>query len=221
MKHEHRYLSCEPTSLTLASLAIAGAGAGASIAGQSQANSAANQVEQQKANAVDEQIKENRRRATSDYIAKVQDEQLQQVQEQQRLAEQELDLSKRERHASSQATVAAAESGVAGQSLAAIQADYRLQMDQAAARLGVNQDQANYQHTRNIQAYGVEYNNRATSIQPYQKQPVKPVDYFGPIFGAVGQGLNTGVNTQAFVGSGQSKANPLALVPPNAGGPVR
>jgi hypothetical protein len=202
-------------------MGIAAAGAGASIAGQSAQSSAAKQVEQQKADAVNEQIVEGRRRATADYIAKVQDEQLIQSQEMQALEEKELDLSKRERHAVAQTNVAAAESGVAGQSLAAIQNDYRLQMDQAAARLGINQEQANYQHTRNIQAYGTEYQNRATAVQPYQKQPVKPVDYFGPIFGAFGQGLNTAVNTQAFVGNGQSKINPLALVPPSAGGPVR
>jgi hypothetical protein len=200
-------------------MAIAGAAAGTSIMGQQAQNKAANQVEQQKANAVDDQMKENRRRATSDYIAKVQDEQLLQAQEQESLVEQKIDLQKRERHAVAQTTVAAAEAGVAGQSLAAIQNDYRLQMDQAAGRLGINQDRANYQHTRNIQAYGVEYNNRATSIQPYQKQPVKPVDYFGPIFGVAQAGLDTGVRTGAFTGM----TNPFsqALIPEKAGGPQR
>lgn len=211
---------CEPLSLTAASLAIAGASAGASVAGQSQANSAAKQVENQKAEAVNDQITENRKRATSDFIAKVQDEQLQQAQEQQALEEKELDLNKRERHAGAQADVAAAESGVSGQSLAMIHADYRFQMDSAAARLGVTQDQANYQHGRNIDAYGREYTNRATAIQPYQQQNVKPVDYFGPIFGVAQAGLDAGVRTGAFIGSSQ-KVNPLAqaLVPPTAGGP--
>lgn len=211
---------CEPASLTVASMGLAAAGAGASIAGQSQANSAAKQVERQKAEAVDEQIRENRRRASADYLAKVQDEMLQEYQEKQRLAEQELDLSKRERHAGAQADVAASESGVSGQSLAMIHADYRLQMDQTAARLGVNQDQANYQHKRNIDAYGQEYRNRATAVQPYQQQPVKPVDYFSPVFGALSAGLDTGVRTGAFVGSSQ-KVNPLAqaMVPAKSGGP--
>lgn len=219
MLHESRFCTCEPTSLTLASMGVAVAGAGTSIAGQVQQNSAAKQVERQKAEAVDEQITENRRRATADFLAKVQDEQLQQSQEQQALEEHLGDLKKQERDANSKAIVAAGESGVVGQSLSAIRADYRLQMEQAAARLGINQEQADWQHTRNIQAYGVEYNNRATSIQPYQQQPVKPVDYFGPIFGAVGQSLNTMVNTQAIRGMGE-KFNPL-LTPESAGGPTR
>jgi hypothetical protein len=221
MLHEHRYLSCEPaTILTGVSLAVAAGGAASSIAGQSAQNSAAKQVESQKAEAVNDQITENRRRATADYIAKVQDEQLQQAQEMQALEEKELDLAKRERHATAQTIVAASESGVAGQSLAAIQNDYRLQMDQAAARLGINQEQANYAHTRNIQAYGTEYQNRATAVMPYQKQPVKPVDYFGPIFGVAGAGLDMGVRTGAFVGTGQ-KMNPLtqAMIPAKSGGP--
>lgn len=211
---------CEPATLTAASVAISAAGAGASIAGQTQQNSAARAVERQKSEAVNDQITENRRRATADFIAKVQDEQLQQAQEEQALEEKELDLSNRERHAVAQTNVAASESGVVGQSLAAIQNDYRLQMDQAAARLGINQDQANYQHKRNIQAYGQEYQNRATAVQPYQQQPVKPVDYFGPIFGAAGAGLDAGVRTGAFVGSSQ-KVNPLAqaMVPAKSGGP--
>lgn len=212
---------CEPaTILTRVSLAVAAGGAATSVAGQSAQNSAAKQVERQKAEAIDEQIQENRRRATADYLAKVQDEQLRQAQEMQALAEETNDLSKKERDANSKAVVAAGESGVVGQSLAAIQNDYRLQMDQAASRLGINQEQSNYQHKRNIDAYGQEYRNRATAVQPYQQQPVKPVDYFGPIFGGVGAGLDTGVRTGAFVGSSQ-KVNPLAqaLVPPKAGGP--
>ncbi len=217
--HENRFCSCEPVSvLTGLSLAVAAGGAASSIAGQQGQNSAAKQVQDQNAKAVDDQIIENRKRATQDYLMAVQDEQLQQAQERQALVEKELDLSRTERDANSKAVVAAAESGVSGQSLAAIQADYRFQQDQAAAKLGINQDNANYQHSRNIDAHGVQYRNRATSIQPYQRQPVKPVDYFGPIFGAVGAGLNAGVQTGAFRG-----ASPFdkSLVPPAAGGPIR
>ncbi len=210
---------CEPVSLTAASMGIAAAGAGTSIMGQRAQNEAASQVEQQKSEAVNEQIQENRRRATADYLAKVQDEMLQEYQEKQRLAEQELDISRKGRAAGASANVAAAESGVSGQSLAAIHADYAFQQEQAKGRLGITQDWANYAHKRQIDAYGVEWNNRATSIQPYQKQPVKPVDYFGPVFGAIGQSLNTGVQTGLF----QSVSNPFVkdLVPPAAGGPTR
>ena len=196
MLHEYRFCSCEPVSLTMAGIAVAGAGA--SIMGQTQQHSAANQVESQKAAAVNEQITENRRRATEDYIVSVRDEQLVQSQEMQSLAEKKNDLSKKERHAMGSVRVAAAESGVAGNSLAAIENDYRMQMDQAAGRLGINQDNANYAHSRNIEAMGVQYRNRSTAVQPYQKQPVKPVDYFGPIFGAAGAGMNAGVATGAF-----------------------
>lgn len=198
---------CEPLTLAAASTGIAAMGAGASIYGQTQQNSAASQVEQQKEDAVNDQIAETRTRATSDFLAKVQDEMLQQSQEQQALAEKENDLAKAERAGVSTSTVSAAESGVAGQSLAAIQNDYRLQMDEAAARLGVNQKNADYAHTRMIEAYRTEYNNRANSIKPYQKNPVKPVDYFGPIFNVASAGLDMGVRTGAFI-------NPLAPKPP-------
>lgn len=198
---------CEPTSLTAGSLILAGAGAGASIFGQQQQHEAAQAVEDQKAAAVDEQIVETRKRATADFLAKVQDEQLAQAQEQQALVEKEYDLAKAERSGRATATVAAAESGVAGQTLADIQNDYRLQMDQAAVRLGVNQENQDYQHTRNIQAYTTEYYNRSSAVKPYQKNPVKPVDYFGPIFSAASQGLDMGVRTGAFI-------NPLSPTPP-------
>lgn len=220
MLHDNRFCSCEPATLTMASMGVAAAGAGTSIMGQRAQNSAAKQVEDQKAAAVNDQIIENRRRATSDYLMKVQDEMLQEYQEKQRLAEQELDLNRKERRAGASADVAAAESGVSGQSLAAIHADYAFQVEQAKGRLGISQDWANYSHKRAIDAYGVEFNNRATSIQPYQRQPIKNVDYYGPIFGMLGAGLDTGVRTGAFVGTGQ-KINPLAqaLIPPKAGGP--
>ncbi len=218
MLHVNRFCSCEPVSIGMG--VMAAAGAATTIMAQEGQKSAASQVQDQNAKNVDDQITENRRRATQDYLMAVQDEQMAQSQEVQALAEKKVDLNRDERHRAAQATVAAAESGVAGQSLAAIQADYRFQMDSAAAKLGVNQDNANYQHSRNIDAYGVQYKNRATSVQPYQRQPVKPVDYFGPIFGAAGAGLDAGVRTGAFVSSGQ-KVNPLAqaLIPPKAGGP--
>jgi hypothetical protein len=184
--------------MTAVSLGVAAGGAGASIAGQSQQNSAARQVEQQKANAIDKQIAENRRRATQDYIASVTDERTLQDQEHQALTEKKLDIAKVGRDATSQAKVAAAESGVAGQSLAVIQNDYAMQMEQAAGRLGNNQHFADAQHERNIQAHGRVYENRVSQVQPYQQQPVKPVDYFGPIFGIAGAGVNTAVATGAY-----------------------
>ncbi|MCW5797205.1 MAG: hypothetical protein KIT40_01785 [Nitrospira sp.] len=208
MRHEHRYLSCEPVSLAAASMGVAAMGAGASIYGQQQQHEAAQAVEDQKAAAVDEQIVETRKRATADFLAKVQDEQLAQAQEQQALAEKENDLAKAERSGRATATVAAAESGVAGQTLADIQNDYRLQMDQAAVRLGVNQENQDYQHKRNIEAFTTEYYNRANAVKPYQKAPVKPVDYFGPIFSAASQGLDMGARASAFINPLAPKSSP-------------
>jgi hypothetical protein len=190
---------CEPaTIMTAVSLGVAAGGAGASIAGQTQKNKAARQVEQQKANAVNRQIEENRRRATADYIASVTDERTLQDQEHQALTEKKLDIVKVGRDATSQARVAAAESGVAGQSLAIIENDYAFQMEQAAGRLGVNQQFKDAQHERNIQAQGRTYENRVTQVQPYAQQPVAPVDYFGPIFGIANAGVNTAVATGAY-----------------------
>jgi hypothetical protein len=200
---------CEPaTIMTAISLGIAAGGAGASIAGQSQANSAAKQVEKQKQTAVEKQIEENRRRATADYIASVQDEQTQQDQEQQALTEQELDIAKKGRDASSQARVAAGESGVSGQSLAVIEADYAMQMEVAAGRLGISQQWRDAQHERNIQAQGRVYENRVSQVQPYQQQPVRPVDYFSPIFGVFGTATDMAVRTGMVEGA--MRKNPLA-----------
>jgi hypothetical protein len=189
-------------------MAIAGASAGTSILGQRAQNEAAQQVEDQRADAVEDQRTETRKRATADYLATIQDIQLQQSQERQALAEEEMDLSRKERHAIGQVKVAAAEAGVSGQSLAAIQSDYRMQMDQAAGRLGINQQNRDYAHTRDIEAAGVTYKNRVTSVAPYQRQPVKPVDYFGPIFGVANAGLDAGIRTGALT---KSPANPFAL----------
>ena len=207
MKHEHRFCSCEPASLALGSMALSAAGAGASIYGQSQQHEAAQQVEDQKAAAVGEAITENRKRATADYLKKVEDEMLADAQEKQALAEKEHDLDRNERAASSTATVAAAESGVAGQSLAAIQADYRYQVEQAKGRLGLNQENQSYQHSRAIQTYQTEYDNRANAVKPYQRNPVSPVNYFAPIFSVAQAGLDTGIRTGLFT-------NPLSPTAP-------
>ncbi|ULA59505.1 MAG: hypothetical protein LZF60_140044 [Nitrospira sp.] len=207
MRHEHRYLSCEPVSLTAASMGVAAMGAGASIYGQHQQNEAASQVEQQRAEAVDEQIHENRKRATADYLQKVEDEILADSQEKQALAEKQHDLDRNERAAGATAKVTAAESGVAGQTLADIQQDYRYQVEQTKARLGLNQENSSYQHSRMIDAYRTEYENRANAVKPYQKNPVKPTDWFGPLFSVAQAGLNTGIQTGAFV-------NPLLQKPP-------
>lgn len=202
------YMSCEAVSISMGiGAAVAAASAAASVQGQEQQANAAHDVQRQKGDAVTRQIEENRRRATADYIISVQDEQLADSQEEESLTEKKVDLARTERDAVSQATVAAAEANVTGQSLAMIQADYRFQMDQAASRLGINRQWSSYQHKRNIDAAGVEYTNRASSVQPYQKQPVKPVDWFGPTFAAVGQVNDLAVRSEAYRGGFK---NPLA-----------
>lgn len=198
-----KYCTCDPVSLTATSVLIAGAGAGASIAGQTERQKAARTVEQQKQDAVAKQIETNRVRATEDYIASVTDERTQQDQEHQALTEQELDIAKKGRDATSQARVAAAESGVAGQSLAIIEQDYQMQMEVAKGRLKTNQQWADANHERRIDAYGRQYTNRVSSVQPYAQQAVPVVDYFGPIFGIAQTGLDTYTRTDGW------RTNPL------------
>lgn len=191
---------CEPVSITMGVMA-AGA-AVTSIVGANNARQAAKGTEENRRKSVESQIAENRRRATADYIQTVRDEQLTQRQEEDSVTQKIQDQSFTERAAASTAKVSAAERGVSGQSLALIDADYRYQTDVASSRLQLNQDQANYQHKRNIQNAGAEYNNRASSLTPYIPKPQAPVDYLGPIFQAGGQAMSGGVSTGAFKKAG-------------------
>lgn len=156
------------------------------IIGQNDARQLAKGTENQKRLAVDEQIASNDQRATADYLQSVSDENAKMTQEHQSNAEKFNDNAKQQRASDADANVAAAEGNVAGHSLDAIHSDYQQQVDFANGRMATNQQWADYQHTRNDQGYANVLVNRENSIQPYQMKVQNPVDYYGPIFGAVG-----------------------------------
>ncbi len=166
--------------------AVAAAGAVSNIIGQNTSRQLAKGVENQKRLAVEEQIAANQKRATSDYVQSVSDENLKMTQEHQSNAEKFNDNATKQRAGDADANVAAAEGNVAGHNLDAVHSDYQMQTDKANGRISTGQQWADYQHTRNDQGYAKTYENRATSIQPYQQHIQAPVDYFGPIFGAAG-----------------------------------
>lgn len=175
---------CEPVSITLGVMAVAGAAS--TIAGQNTQRQMAKGLENQKKNAQDDLIIENRRRATHDYLRQVRLEQSQQTQEAASLAEQSQDVSRQTVGATGKAQASAAERGVAGNSLEMVINDYEFQQNQEVGRLRINQEMKNRQHEESIGGYGDQFDQRAASVKPYVPRPQAPVDYFGPIFGAVG-----------------------------------
>jgi hypothetical protein len=188
--------SCEPVAITMGVMAVAGAAA--SIAGQEQQKQAAEGHEREKSRAVDFQISETRKRATDDYINQVRLEQTQQRQEQEAIVEKSSDLARQATAAAATGMASAAERNVAGgRTLDSILADYRVQEDFETGRLKENQRLRDRQHAERIRAYGNQFKYNASSVHPYQQRPVQPVDYFGPIFGAIGQTANTAVRTGA------------------------
>lgn len=188
---------CEPVTITMG--VMAAAGAATSIMGQQQQKKAAEGYENEKTRAVDYQISETRKRATDDYINQVRLEQTQQRQEQEAVVEKSSDLHRQGTAAVATGAASAAERNVAGgRTLDSILADYRFQEEFEIGRLRENQKLKNLQHAERVKQYQTQYYNRSTQVQPYQKKPIQPVDYFGPIFGAVGQTINTGVATGAF-----------------------
>ena len=182
---------CEP--LTISAGVMAAASAAASIAGQEKQRSAYNTLEDRKKNAQDDVIAENRRRATQDYLRQVQGEQLQQRQQEEGVAEKSFDIARQAGKTESTALASAAERGVAGRSVSQIVSDYDFQADLEIGRIKENQKLANIQHGQRIQGYGDEFSARVSAVKPYIPSPAAPVDYFGPIFGAVSQTATTAV----------------------------
>lgn len=176
---------------------MAVAGATTKIIGDKQANDTGKQTEKMASLVRNNQIDENRRRATADYLQSTSDENAKMGQEHQSLAEKKNDNTQTLRAANASAEVAAAEGNVAGHNLDAIHSDYQHQLDVTNGRLSTNQEWADYQHTRNNQGQVNVFSNRAASIQPYQEAVQKPVDYFGPIFGAGAQAGNAAVATKS------------------------
>lgn len=188
---------CEPVTISMG--VIAAASAATAIIGQQQQKKAAKGFENQKKQATDFQISETRKRATDDYLNQVRVEQNQQRQEQEAVVEKSGDVAKQGNAAVATAQASAAERGIGGgRSVDQVLADYRLQQDVEVGRLERNQGMKDQQHVENLRGFDTQYNNRASSITPYQEKPVAPVDYFGPIFGAAATTLSTGAATGAF-----------------------
>lgn len=177
---------CEPvTLLAAASMGASAGGAVTNIIGANTTRQMNKGYENQKKNAQDDLIIENRKRATHDYLREVRLEQLEQAQEESSLSEQSNDIAKQADAATGQAVASAAERGVSGNNLDTILSDYEFQQNQEVGRLRINQDQKNQQHTENIAGSKDSFDYRVASVKPYVPRVQPPVDYFGPIFGAI------------------------------------
>jgi len=179
--------------MTAAVGTMAAGGAAMNIIGQNTTRQMNKGYENQKKNAQDDLIIENRRRATHDYLRQVRLEQSQQVQETQSLVEQSQDVARQTSGAGGQAKASAAERGVAGNSLEMIINDYEFQQNQEVGRLRINQEMKNKQHTENIGGFNDQFDQRIAAVKPYVPRTQPPVDYFGPIFGAVGTTVQAGL----------------------------
>jgi hypothetical protein len=186
--------------MTIAMGTMAAGSAAMSIAGQFQAAGAHNSSEEARRIANQNAMDENRRRATHDYLTQTRLEREQQAQEVASVAQKSFDVRREATRSVGTALASAAERGVAGRTVDMIAADFDFMADEETGRLRANQKLANRQHDENIRASGTEWQNRVTSIQPYQKTPAKPIDFFGPVFQAGAQTLQTGVSTGAFKG---------------------
>lgn len=214
-------LTCEPVTLAMAGMGVAQAGM--NIYGQFQARDAHNATEEYRRLEQENVIEENRRRATKDYLTSVRLEQTQQQQETESVAQKSFDVFQQATRSVATGMASAAERGVAGRTVDQIAADFDFMANEETGRLKENQKLSDLQHVENIRSYGTEYSNRIAAVKPYVKTPAKPIDFFGPIFQAGAQTLNTGVNVakvsggfdKAFLGSGfgAEKSNPLALSP--------
>jgi hypothetical protein len=168
--------------------AAAGAvgGAAMGIIGSRNANKAAKQAEEAKRIEQDRVIAETRKRATQDYLTQVRLDQLQRTQEETAISEKAGDIVRQRDLTVSTAVSSAAERGVDGRSLDQILESYHFEASQETGRLYINQAMKNQQHGENQNQYLDQYGQRFNSQKAYQKKPIAPVDYFSPIFGAVG-----------------------------------
>jgi hypothetical protein len=186
---------CEPVTITMG--VMAAAGAATSIMGQQQAKKQAESVEEARRIEQENVITENRRRATDDYLNTTRMERDQQSQEEAAVALKSGDVMKETKRSVATATASAAERGVAGRTIEDLAADYDFQANEETGRLKENQKLSNQSHSENIRGMGTNYSNRIADVRPYIKAPVKPVDYFGPIFGAGSQALSGHVAVEA------------------------
>ena len=169
--------------------AAAGAvgGAAMGIMGSSAANKNAKAVEEARRIEQENMIQETRRRATGDYLDQTRMEREQQAQEEAAVAVKGMDITKETNRSVATGTASAAERGVAGRTIDAINADYEFMANEETGRIKANQAAANRQHDEVIRGMGTQFENRVADVRPYVKKAVAPVDYFGPVFAAAGQ----------------------------------
>jgi hypothetical protein len=189
-------LTCEPATITMGVMA-AGAAA-AQIQAQQQAQKTGKSVEESRRMEQENVINETRRRATDDYLNQTRMEQDQQSQEEAAVAQKSMDVSKQTQRSVSTSLASAAERGVAGRTVNDIAQDYEFMSNEETGRLKQNQAMANQQHQENLRGMGTQFSNRVADARPYVMQPQKPVDYFGPIFGAGQQTLGTYTQVKAM-----------------------
>lgn len=210
---------CEPVSISIAVAALAAGGASNSIIGANGARQLAKGTENQKRLAQDDVIMENRRRATHDYLRQVELEQRTQLQETDAIHEQSQDIARQAVGAKGQAVASAAERGVDGNSVDTVLADYDFQQNQEVGRLRLNQDMKDQQHGENIAGAQDEYDYRVASVKPYVPRPQAPVDYFGPIFGALSSTASAamGGGMKMPMGGGSPGGSPTNITPKDYG----
>lgn len=161
-------------------------GAAMGIIGSQQANKAAKATEENRRIAQEYAISENRKRATADYLNAIRMETVQAAQEHESVAERSTDITRQRDNTVGTAAASAAERGVDGRSLDQVIASYHMEADTEIGRLKANQRMKDRAHGESIVAADRGYYNRITGMQSYAPKQVKPVDYFSPIFGAVG-----------------------------------
>ena len=162
-------------------------GAAMGVIGSQAANKNAKQVEEARRIEAENQIMETRRRATGDYLDQTRLEREQQWQEESAVALKGSDVAKETRRSVATGTASAAERGVAGRTIDAISSDYAFMENEEVGRLKANQARANRQHDEAIRGYATQSGYRIADARPYVKRAVSPVDYFSPVFQAVGQ----------------------------------
>lgn len=173
---------CAPLAV-LAVMAVASAAL--QVKGQSDARKMAVSQENHKRMAQEQAILENRSRATKDFIRQSRLENMQSRQETIAMREEGQDVRNQALAASGTAVASAAERGVAGRSLDMILSDYEFQQNKEIGRMRMNQTMKDQQHAENIGGFQDQFEYRVSAMQPYVPRPQAPVDYFGPIFGAV------------------------------------
>ncbi len=170
---------------------LAAASAAMSINSQQQQQQTSKEMQKRAIAENQRVIDANRKGATEAYIAQVRQEQLGKQQEAETLALKRDEYHTDAMKASATTRVAAADSGVGGQSLDMLQYDFNRQEAMFMGKLLVNQQFAEQSRTERVTGYGSQFEQRYNSVAPYQPGPIAPVDFISPILGIAGAGVRT------------------------------